>query len=416
MTDVTTVERMNWAGSYTFTAPTIARPDSVPDVQRLIEASDHVRALGTRHSFTDLADTDGTLIDMTGLPADIRLDEAAQTVTVGAGCRYGVLAEWLHAQGWALHNMGSLPHISVGGAVATGTHGSGNRLGILSTAVIGIEYVNADGDLVRVGRQDPSFAGYLVHLGAYGIIVRVTLAVEPTYDVRQDVYSGLSWEAFLADHDAVFGAAYSVNVLTRWSTDTIETVWMKSRVDRDVEPPAVLLDGTLTVEEGPAPVAMTERGGVPGPWSLRLPHFRLDATPSLGEELQSEYYVDRADAPAALRAVRELADRIDPILGITELRTTAPDELWLSGSYQRDTLAIAFTWLKRPEEVAAVVPELEAALSPFAARPHWGKVHKFSATEVRQVLPRADDARQLFTRLDSSGKFSNSHLRRLGIR
>ena len=408
-----------WAGTHTFAAPRLVNATTIEQVQDAVRGrAGRVRALGTRHSFHDLADTDGTLITVTDVEPAPVLDESARTVTVGAGIRYGDLALWLEERGWALHNLGSLPHISIGGATATGTHGSGDELGNLSTAVRAIEYVGADGDLHRVSLGDQDFDGHVVHLGAIGIVTRLTLAIEPTFDLRQDVYSGVPWDAVLDDLDGVTGSAYSVSVFARW-TDEAVAVIRKTRLGAHEEPdlPETWRGGSRLR----APMIIdtdnwTEQGGVPGPWLHRLPHFRLDATPSVGDEIQTEYFVPHEHGAAALHAVRRLADRIDPHLVVTELRTMAADELWLSGAYDREALAIHFTWQPHPDAVAALLPGIESALDPFGARPHWGKWHRFDAARLAAVHPRIDDARKLFQRLDPEAVFSNAHLERLGVR
>lgn len=407
-----------WAGSYTFGAPRLMEATSVAQVQDAVRArTGRVRALGTRHSFHDIADTDGTLISVTGI--DPAPELSGGEVTVGGGVRYGELALWLEERGMALHNMGSLPHISVAGATATATHGSGNTLGSLSTAVRALEFVDATGELRTVRAGDPGWAGHVVHLGAIGVVTRITLAVEPTYSVRQDVYSGLPWDELLGDLEGVTGAGYSVSVFTKWSEPVVGGVIRKTRLGagEPAELPAswrgASMSGQLAAIES---AAWTQVGGVAGPWLHRIPHFRLEGTPSAGEEIQSEYFVSRSDGPDALRAVRELAARIDEHLIITELRTMAADNLWLSGAYERDALAIHFTWLPRPDAVAALLPEIEAALAPFAARPHWGKWHRFDAERLAAVHPRIADSRALFERLDPDGVFSNAHLERLGVR
>jgi xylitol oxidase len=406
-----------WAGTHTFAAPRILAPSSIAEVQDAVRsATGRVRALGTRHSFHDIADTDGTLIDVTRLPADPVLDEAARTVTVGGGTRYGVLALWLEERGWALHNMGSLPHISVAGATATGTHGSGDTLGNLSTAVRALEWVDASGDLQRVRAADTDFAGYVVHLGAFGVVTRVTLAIEPSFTVRQDAYAGVPWSTLLADLDAVTSAGYSVSVFVRWTDDTVAVI-RKTRLDSGADHD--LPDEWLGAGRLQTPIiesdAWTEQGGVPGPWLHRLPHFRLDATPSVGDEIQTEYFVPRDRGVDALRAVRALGAQVDPHLVVTELRTMRGDDLWLSGAYGRDTLAIHFTWLPHPDAVAGLLPAIETALAPFDARPHWGKWHRFDAARLAAVHPRLPDARELFARLDPDARFANEHLTRLAI-
>lgn len=407
----------NWAGTHTYTAPRIVEASSVDEVRRAVAGSGPVHALGTRHSFTDLPDTAGTLIDLAGLSGGFALEPAA--VRVAAGTRYGVLAQWLDERGFALHNLGSLPHISVGGATATGTHGSGDRNGVLTSAVRSIRYVGADAELHEVTRADDDFAALAVGLGAFGVITELTLEVQPTYRARQDVYVDVSWDAALERFDEVTGAGYSVSVFTRWAGASVGDVWVKTRLDADDDPVAdTLLDGRRAVDANPLQglADLTQLGGVPGPWMLRLPHFRLDGAPSFGDELQSEYFVDRADAPAALRAVRALAPLIEPHLFVSELRTAASDDLWLSGAYRRDFLAIHFTWKNDPAGVMTVLPLIERALAPFFARPHWGKLHAFDAAAIARVHPRIADARGVFERRDPSGRFANAHLQRLGVR
>ncbi|WP_062076997.1 FAD-binding protein [Demequina globuliformis] len=411
-----------WAGTHVFTATRLIEATSIGQVQAAVaETTGPIRALGTRHSFNDLADTSGTLITVTGIAPDPQLDQSARTVTVGAGTRYGDLAVWLEGRGWALHNMGSLPHISIGGAVATGTHGSGVTNGCLSDAVQALEYVDAAGDLRVARRGDDGFEGLVVGLGAYGVVVRLTLDVQPTFLVRQDVYRGLSWERFLDDVPAVMSAGYSVSAFTTWAEDTLQQVWRKSRInDADAPDPTWLGARFERPEEaglvGVPPDNLTVKGGVEGPWLERLPHFRLDSTPSNGDEIQTEYFVDLKDAAAALTAVRALSSDIAPHLLVTELRTVAADALWLSGAYGRDTLAIHFTWRNAPAAVSALTPRIEEALAPFGARPHWGKVHTMGADAVAAVTPRLADARAQFERLDPAGRFANSHLQRLGVR
>jgi xylitol oxidase len=409
----------NWAGTHEYAAPRIIPVASEDDVRSAIAGGGRVHALGTRHSFTDLPDTTGVLLDLAGLTGGFALDEGAGTVTVAAGTRYGELALWLDERGWALHNLGSLPHISVGGATATATHGSGDANGVLTSAVRGIRFVAADGAVHEVRQGDPDFAALAVGLGAFGVVVSLTLAVQPTYRARQDVYREVTWDAALGAFDDITGAGYSVSVFTRWEPDLLGDVWVKTRLDADDDPvPDALLDGARVVEANPLEGLpdLTELGGVPGPWLARLPHFRLDGKPSFGDEIQSEYFVARSDAPAALRAMRALAQSIRPVLFVSELRTAAADDLWLSGAYERDFLAIHFTWRNDPAGVRAVLPLIEEALAPLRARPHWGKLHLFDADAIARVHPRLAEARAVFERHDPEGRFTNAHLERVGVR
>jgi xylitol oxidase len=415
-----TSELRTWSGTYRFTARQVLAARTIDDVRRAVAAGGRVRALGTRHSFTDLADNGATLVTVTGIASAPVLDESSRTVTVSAGASYGAVASWLQERGWALANLASLPHISVGGGIATGTHGSGSRNRILSASVAGLDYVDADGELRGARRPDPGFDGLAVGLGAFGIVVRVTLDVEPSYLVRQDVHVGLSWDRALAELESIMAAAYSVSLFTDWSGDSPQT-WVKRRLAEPEEDLAQEEFFGAHRDTGPArladaPADNLTAHGVAGPWSQRLPHFRIDATPSNGDEIQSEYFVDRRRGAAALDAVRRLGGRISPLLLVSEIRSTALDHLWLSGSYDRETLAIHFTWRNRPEEVDAAVPEVEATLAPFGARPHWGKVSHIAASEMDQLYPRLRDARALFERLDPEGRFSNHRLERLGVR
>ena len=408
----------NWAGSYIFRAPELRTPETIEQLQDLVGASRRIRALGTRHSFNDLADSVGTLVSLVDREPEPRLDSQRMTVSVAAGTRYGVLASWLNVQGFALHNMGSLPHISVAGAVATGTHGSGNALGNLSTAVAGLQLVTGEGQLLEVDRSHPQFDGMVVSLGALGIVTRVTLDIQPTFEVRQDVYVDLPWHVALAEFEAITSSAYSVSLFTDWRGDTLQSAWFKTRL-------APGESGSMPAAMFGAPAAMTEtslaegennttvQGGIPGPWSERLPHFRLDSTPSNGDELQTEYFVDRRQAPGALAAVRSLRESVAPHLLVTELRTIAADDLWLSPANGRPSLAIHFTWKNEPEAVSRLTPQIQAVLAPFDARPHWGKCNTMTITDVAPLYPKLPEFASLTEQMDPQHRFRNAYLERV---
>jgi xylitol oxidase len=403
----------NWAGNHEYAAARVHHPGAVEQLQEIVAGSERVRALGTRHSFTDVADTAGDLVSTLGLPAVVDLDTERRCVHVSAGVRYGELAEELQRQGWALATMASLPHISVGGAIATGTHGSGDRTGSLAAAVSGLEEIAADGTLRTLTRTDPHFAGHVVGLGALGVTTRVTLDVEPTYDVRQDLYTDLPWDVAIANLDALTSAAYSVSLFTDW-TAGVGQVWLKSRA---TEPPVDLwgapaATATLHMLAGADVEAVTRQGGVAGPWNRRLPHFRMEHTPSRGEELQSEYLVPRDRAVEAIGRLREQAAAFAGLLQVSEVRTIAADELWLSGAYGRDTVGLHFTWVRDVPGVYAVLPAIEDALLPLGGRPHWGKCFLAAADRLRPAYPRFEDFRALAGRADPSGKFRNGFLAR----
>lgn len=398
----------NWAGYYEYRATTLHAPESVEQLQEIVAAAPRIRALGTRHSFNDVADSE-QLVTLAMLEPDIRIDDDSETVSFSSGLRYGVLATALHERGWALRNMGSLPHISVGGAIATSTHGSGDRNGTLARAVTALELVTADGRLRTVTPVDDEFDGAVVALGALGIVTRVTLDIEPTYDVAQRVYRGLPWATLLDHYDSITSRAYSVSIFLDWVDDAATAVWLKSRVDERPAPQELYGIRPLAEDVSLVEASTTRQGGVPGPWHERLPHFKLGFTPSNGDELQTEYLVPRRHAVDALRAVRELGPRIAPILHVTELRSMAADSLWLSGAYDTDATAIHFTWKNDPDAVLALLPVLEEALAPFAARPHWGKL--FHSVD-RSLYPRLGDFAALAADWDPAGKFRNRFLDR----
>ncbi|MGN6428946.1 MAG: FAD-binding protein [Leifsonia sp.] len=409
---------LNWAGNYEYRAARIAAPGSVDELRELVASSRSVRALGSRHSFNDLADSDDLLISTAGLPAAIRIDEAASTVTVGGGIRYGDLARELQAAGWALHNLASLPHISVAGAIATATHGSGDRNGNLATAVSGLRILTGSGELVDIARGDDGFDGAVVSLGALGVVTEVTLDIRPTFDARQRLFGGVPWDAVTGRFDELTSAAYSVSLFTTWAEDTVSLAWLK---ELDGATTAVGDDffGAPALTEARHMIATmdvrntTEQLGVVGPWSERLAHFRFEFTPSNGAEIQSEYLVPRPRAVEAIEAVRTLGPRIAPLLQISEIRTVAADDLWLSSASGTDVVGLHFTWLRDQEGVEAVLPLLEDALLPLGARPHWGKLYLDRDGLVPALYPRLDDFRSLAERFDPDRRFRNAFLTRL---
>jgi xylitol oxidase len=404
----------NWAGNVSYWASSLSSPTTLPELQELVATSSRIKAIGTRHSFSTIADTPGTLVSTAGLPAEIVIDERAMTVRVNGATSYGVLARELQSQGYALQNMGSLPHISVAGATATGTHGSGDRNGILSTSIAAIDLVTADGEWTTIDRSAADLAAVAVGLGAFGVIVGLTLDIQPTFTVRQDIYLNVPWSTALEQFDDIMSSAYSVSLMGHYAGPTVEQLWCKVRLGE--EAPAAVpesLYGGSWYDDADLPEGhnLNIRGSIPGPWSERLSHFRLDSTPSAGgDELQSEWFVDRADATAALTELLALGNRIDPHLHATEIRTCAADELWLSPAYQRHSVCLGFTWRNHPVEVAALLPVIEQALAPFEPRAHWGKLFAIGGAELVARYPRAAEFRDLVGRYDPTGKFWNPFL------
>ena len=405
----------NWAGNHTYAAERLVRPETVEELQDIIAQAVRVRALGTRHSFTDIADTTGTLVSLERIPPDPIIDPAQRIVSVGGGASYGALAIALEEQGWALANMASLPHISVAGAVATGTHGSGDRNSSLAAAVQAIDLVGPDGRLRSLRRGQPDFAGSVVALGGLGVVTRLELDIEPSYLMRQDVYTGLTWSTLESRFDDITRSAHSVSLFTRFGDEGIGQMWIKSRSDAQVpvmDFGTVRANRTMHMLDGAQTDAVTQQGGVVGAWLERLPHFRLAFTPSRGEELQSEYLLPRPVALEAIACLRELLPQFAGILQTAEIRTVAADDLWLSGSYRRDVVAIHFTWTRDMPALMRVLPSIERALLPLGARPHWGKVFCASARSLAPAYPRFADFLALRDRVDPERKFGNNFLQR----
>lgn len=408
----------NWAGNVSFSAQSIHRPTSVDQVQKLISASKRARVLGTGHSFNTVADTEGDLVSLSNLPDDIDIDTTGMSARVPGGVRYAALARYLNDAGFALPAMASLPHISVAGACATGTHGSGDRVGNLATAVSGLEMVTADGDLVDIARDDDPdrFDGMVVSLGCLGVVTSVTLDLVAAFNVRQNVFEGVSFDAFAQHLDEIFASAYSVSAFTDWRGSELNQIWVKRRDGADqpgwpeslgAEPAA----GPRNPVPGMPPGNCTTQLGEPGPWHERLPHFRPEFTPSNGDELQSEYLVPRHHASAAVLALHSVRERIAPVLQICELRTVAADTLWLSPTYRRDALALHFTWVNDPDAVRNATQAVESRLRPFEPRPHWGKVFTISAEDVRSAYPRLPDFQRLAADYDPQSVFGNDFVR-----
>jgi alditol oxidase len=408
------VDERNWAGNYAYKAR-VVRPQSEDELQSLVATQARIRALGTRHSFTDIADTDGVLVSLEGLPLALRIDEPRRSASVSGGTTFHALSQQLDRQGWALATLASLPHISVAGAIATGTHGSGKQVKSLASMVSALEIVRADGELRRIERGDPDFDGSVVNLGALGVVTRVTLDLLPTFDMWQVVWLDMPWDTVTADFDTLMSSGYSVSLFTTWTGTTVSQLWVKGLAD--VQPPdlrpALTAGSTVHMIPGASSRAVTEQLGVVGPWHERLPHFRPSFTPSSGAELQTEYLVPIAHANEAIEGLRARAEELAPILQVSEIRAVAADDLWLSGAFAADVVALHFTWQPNREAVYALLPELERLLLPLGARPHWGKCFTATGPELATAYPMLDRFRQLRDRSDPTRKFNNAFLDRV---
>jgi len=407
----------NWAGNLTYSTDHVQYPKSVAEVQQLIKKLPKLRALGTRHCFNTIADSKDDLVSTRDLNKVIAIDAKNHTVTVEGGIKYGELAPYLHQHGYALHNLASLPHISVAGSITTATHGSGIKNGNLSSAVTGLEIVIADGSVVHLSKATDleKLNAAVVGLGALGIITKVTLQIQSTYNMRQRVFLKLPMSQLKLHFEEIMSAGYSVSLFTDWQSDSINEVWIKSRMDeKDHNQPEFY--GAKAATKNLHPIidhsaeSCTDQMGVPGPWYERLPHFKMGFTPSSGKELQSEYFVPLKHAVEAIEAVSKLGKQIGPHLFITEIRTIAADNLWMSPCHNQTSVTIHFTWKQETEAVMKLLPLIEKELAPFNPRPHWGKIFTIEPKVLESRYEKLADFKKLVAEYDPKAKFRNGFL------
>jgi alditol oxidase len=410
--------RKNWAGNFTYHAQRLDLPTTVEEVQEVVKRRSRLKALGEGHSFNSIADSTGDQISLKHFN-QMAVDPKSSTVTVGGGVTYAQLGPYLDGRGYALQNLASLPQITVAGACATATHGSGNKNGNLATAVAAMEVVTADGKVVQLSkeRDGERFRGAVVHLGGLGVVTKTTLHVEPTFQMRQVVYENLSIAQLEQHLDEIFASGYSVSLFTDWQHHRMTQVWIKTRVEHGksfkIAPEfygAKAATRKLHPISGHSAESCTEQMGIPGPWYDRLPHFRIGFVPSSGHELQTEYFVPREHGYEAILAVEQLRDHVTPHLFVTELRTIAADDLWVSTAYKRPSMTIHFTWKPEWAAVTKVLPMIEKKLAPFDARPHWAKVFTMSPRRLRSLYAKLPDYKALVGKYDPHGKFRNTFL------
>jgi len=410
----------NWAGNLTYSTNKLYTPESTEQVQELVKQYEKLKVLGTRHCFNNIADSKDGLLSTKKLDQVISLDQENKKVTVGGGITYGKLSPYLQQKGFALHNLASLPHISVAGACTTATHGSGEKNGNLSTSVAGLEIVKANGEVIQLSREKDAeqLNAAVVGLGALGVVTKVTLDLQPAFDVAQRVYTGLPMAQLKEHFDEIEGAGYSVSLFTDWQSDSINEVWVKSRANEGITQVPPDFFGATAATKNMHPIAAlsaencTEQMGVPGPWYERLPHFKMGFTPSSGVELQSEYFVPREHAVEAIFAVAKLGKQIGPHLFITEIRTIAADQLWMSPCNGQPSVAIHFTLKQDWPNVSKLLPKIEQQLAPFNAKPHWGKLFTMAPDRLKTLYPKMPDFLNLVKEYDPKGKFRNAFLNR----
>jgi xylitol oxidase len=409
----------NWAGNLEYGTEQLTTVNSSAAAQDFVRKQKKFKVLGTRHCFNDIANSTDQFLSVKEMDQVVSLDATARTVTVGAGMTYGQLCPHLDSKGWALHNLASLPHISIAGACSTATHGSGEKNGNLASAVSALELVDGSGNVVTLTRakDGETFRGAVVGLGALGVITKVTLDIQPTFQMQQYVYQGLPLTELKNHFDEIEASGYSVSLFTDWTSESLNEVWLKIRMTsgKSWDAPAEFFGGKRATKNL-HPIAdlsaenCTEQMGVPGPWYERLPHFRMGFTPSAGKELQTEYFVPRSHAVEAILAIQSLHEQVSPHLLISEIRTINADDLWMSPCRQQPSVAIHFTWKQDWPAVSKLLPMVERELAPFRPRPHWGKLFSIPAKQLRANYEKLPDFIQLAKKFDPHGKFQNEFL------
>lgn len=400
----------NWAGNIKFQDSKTLAPKSISEIQDIVRTNRKVKARGTAHSFNTIADTKYVALLLDQMPKEIIINKEKKSVTVSAALKYGEVAEELHKNGLALHNLASLPHISIAGAIATGTHGSGSNNGNLATAVKSFDVVLADGSFRNINSSDGDlYYGGVIGLGLVGIVVRVELNIQSTFNLGQNVYLGMKRDNFRDNFDAIMSSGYSVSYVTTWQQEMAGEVWVKFL--EGTTPPEVLFGSHGATEKlhllkNHSPEPCNDQLGIIGPWHLRLPHFKMEFTPSSGAELQSEFFVNRAQASSALLALEAIADQISiPLMG-SEIRTIASDNFWMSPHYKSNDVGIHFTWKQIPETFEAV-KAIETTLKPFQYRPHLGKIYTAAPSYISSVFPKFKNFQELISQIDPNNKFGN---------
>jgi xylitol oxidase len=409
----------NWAGNVEYGTDRLYSANSLAQAQDFVKRRDRLKVLGTRHCFNHIADSTDGFLSLRSMDEELALDPQARTVTIPANMSYGQLSPYLHQHGFALQNLASLPHISIAGACSTATHGSGEKNGNLATQVSALEMITASGEIVKLSRQQggESFWGAVVGLGALGVITNITLDLQPTLLMKQYVYENLPLSEMQEHFDAIEASGYSVSLFTDWQKKRINEVWIKSRVEPGQSFNATPeFFGAKLATRNLHPIAelsaenCTEQMGVPGPWYDRLPHFRMGFLPSAGNELQAEYFVPRKHAIEAILAVERLRDQVGPHLMISEIRTIAGDDLWMSPCYKQSSVAIHFTLKPDWPAVSKLLPIIERELTPFQVRPHWGKLFTVSPERLKASYEKLPNFLGLCKKYDPNGKFRNDFL------
>lgn len=406
----------NWVGNLQYNSKKYFQPERVGQIQELVKNSKRIKTLGSRHCFNSIADCDETHLSLAKMNKMLAIDENEMTVTIEGGAQYSDFCVELNEAGFALPNLASLANISVVGACATATHGSGVNNQSLASSISEIELVDGNGGIITLSRQKDAekFNGVVVNIGAIGIVTKLKLDIEKSFQVRQDLFENLSIEQLAENFDEITSSGYSVSLFTNFQK-SIRVMNIKRRIDENISDlPKEFFGATAAKESinsrGIPDTNRSPQMGVSGCWFECLPHFKFSKQLIQGEEIQSEYYVERKNAVEAILALEEISNIIFPQIIVAEIRSIKADNHWLSPFYRGDSVGIHFSWKLNEREVMKILPEIEKVLAPYKPIPHWGKLFTISREELHAYYPKMSEFIGLCEEFDPNGKFRNEYL------
>ncbi|CAM4224217.1 L-gulono-1,4-lactone dehydrogenase [Mycobacterium basiliense] len=419
----------NWAGEQYCAPSEIVRPTSEDQLAEVVakaaQRGERVRAVGTGHSFTDCACTDGVMIDMTGMQRILEVDSAAGLATVEGGAKLHPLFAQLAENGLALENQGDIDKQSITGATATATHGTGARFANVSAQIVSLRLVTASGDVLTLSEGDDYLAAR-VSIGALGVISQLTLKVVPLFTLHRDdelrplagTLDRLDEHVDSNDHFEFFVFPYAETALTRTTRRSDEeprpTPAWKRRIGDHVENAGLSLI-CRTGRQFPSAAPRLNRllTSLMSPSSVQDHGWKVYASARNVKFTEMEYAIPREHARTAVQRVIDLVRRRKlPIMYPLEVRFSAPDDAFLSTAHGRDTCYIAvhqFTGMEYETYFRAV----EEIMDEFGGRPHWGKRHYQTAATLRDRYPDWDRFAAVRDRLDPNRAFLNNYTRRV---
>ncbi|MFI7426064.1 D-arabinono-1,4-lactone oxidase [Micromonospora sp. NPDC049836] len=423
----------NWAGNQSSTAALVVRPRTVEEVATAVRAAADagrtIRAVGSGHSFTATAVTDGHRLDLADLDTGVHVDTARRLVTVPAGMTLHTLNELLASHGLALPNLGDIDAQTVAGALSTGTHGTGAKLGCLSTFVVGLTLVTGTGEVLRCSADEHPdvFAAARVGLGAVGVLVELTLRCVDAFTLRAHERPA-PLDAVLADlpslvpaHDHVefywfpYTARVQVKTNDRVPADDRPLPRWRGWLDDEFLANTVFAGacrlGRAVPALAPGISAVSARALTERTYTGRSD--QVFCTPRRVRFVEMEYGLPRAALPEALTALRRIVDGLPfKVLFPVEVRFTAADDIWLSHGYGRDSAYLAIhQYVGMPYE--PYFQAFEKVAADLGGRPHWGKLHWRDAASLAPAYPRFADFLSVRDRLDPHRRFTNPYLARV---